>query len=380
MSSGIRQIIKILVAITLLAALVYGIWIIRSVIIYVLISAVIALIGKPVVDRLTDKKWRWIKLNRTMAAALTLFIIIGLFGGIMSIFIPSLISELAVLSQLNVEELFASLEENMSQFERFLHLQPAARENSNGVVEEAVQKFLNFDNITNTFYGLLGGLGNILFAIFSILFITFFFMKEEFLFRNIVLALVPDSFEGRIINISPRLKKVLSRYFAGILIQITIITLLISVGLYFIGFENFIAIAFFAGLMNIIPYIGPLIGMAFGLILGLSTNFTAELSMEPIPLALMIIGVFGLVQLIDNFILQPVIFSNSINAHPLDIFLVISIAAVFGGIPGMIVAVPTYSVLRLLAREFFPNVKFIRRLTQNLQPIDGLRIICFYPN
>ena len=196
-------------------------------------------------------------------------------------------------------------------------------------------------------------------------------MKEEFLFRNIVLALVPDSFEGRIINISPRLKKVLSRYFAGILIQITLITLLISVGLYFIGFENFIAIAFFAGLMNIIPYIGPLIGMAFGLILGLSTNFTAELSMEPIPLAPMIIGVFGLVQLIDNFILQPVIFSNSINAHPLEIFLVISIAAVIGGIPGMIVAVPTYSVLRLLAREFFPNVKFIRRLTQNLQPIDG---------
>ncbi|MGB0177335.1 MAG: AI-2E family transporter, partial [Owenweeksia sp.] len=132
-----------------------------------------------------------------------------------------------------------------------------------------------------------------------------------------------------------------------------------------------VAIAFFAGLMNIIPYIGPLIGMSFGLVIGLSANLTAELSMEPIPLALLIIGVFGVVQLIDNFILQPLIFSSSINAHPLEIFLVISIAAVIAGIPGMIVAVPTYSVLRLLAREFFPNVKAIRKLTQNLQSIDG---------
>ncbi len=370
MNNGIRQIIKIILAIALIVALIYGVWIIRSVIIYVLISAVIALIGKPVVDRLTDKKWKSIQLNRPLAASLTLLLMLSLFAGIMSVFIPSLVREITVLSEIDVDRLFSQLQSNLSQFEKVLHLQGSDTENSKSVLEDALQGIVNFENVSNTFQSLAGGLGNLMFALFSILFITFFFMKEEFLFRNIVLSLVPDSFEAKIINISPRLKIVLGRYFGGIILQISIITTLISIGLYFIGFDNFIAIAFFAGLMNIIPYIGPLIGMAFGLILGLSANLTAELYMDPLPLSLLIIGVFGTVQLIDNFILQPVIFSNSINAHPLEIFLVISIAAVIAGIPGMIVAVPTYSVLRLLAREFFPNVKVIRRLTQNLQSID----------
>ncbi len=372
MNKGVRQTLQILLAVALIVALLFGLWLIRAVIVYILVSAVIALIGKPVVDRLTDKKWKWVRMKRTVAAALTLFLMIAIFTGIMSAFLPPLVTEIAVLSEIDVKQLFAEVKNNVSYFEDLLKRQNIQVEDSENVFAEALHDIFNFDNISSTFQGFIGGLGNLVFALFSIVFITFFFMKEEYLFRNIVLSLVPDSYETRIVRVTPKLKRVLARYFGGLILQIAIVTTLISIGLYFIGFNNYIAIAFFAGLMNIIPYVGPLIGMAFGLVIGLTSYLTsATMGVDPLTLSLLIIGVFGTVQMIDNFVLQPIIFSNSINAHPLEIFLVISIAAVLTGITGMIVAVPAYSVIRLLAREFFPDVKFIRRLTQNLQSIDS---------
>ena len=135
-------------------------------------------------------------------------------------------------------------------------------------------------------------------------------------------------------------------------------------GLKIAGFHNTIVIGFFAGLINVIPYLGPIIGLSFGLLLGMAQTIS-NTSMELGSAFLIIIGVFGVVQLLDNFVTQPVVFSTSIRAHPLEIFLVISFAASMAGISGMIVAVPVYSVVRLLAAEFLSHLKFVRWLTQN---------------
>ncbi|MGB0176425.1 MAG: AI-2E family transporter, partial [Owenweeksia sp.] len=186
MNNGVRQVLRIIFAVALVGFLIYGIWIIRSVIIYVLISAVIALIGKPLVDRLTHKRWKRIQLNRTLAASLTLLLMLGIFAGIMSIFIPSLLREISILSEIDVDSLFNQIENNLSQFERMFHRKSVRTNDTEGMFESALKGVFNFDNLSHTFQSFIGGLGNIMFAIFSILFITFFFMKEEFLFRNIV--------------------------------------------------------------------------------------------------------------------------------------------------------------------------------------------------
>lgn len=359
-----RTILKVLVLLALLALSVYTFWLVRFTLTYLLISAVIALIGKPVVDLLTGEIIPRIKLNRSLAAAITLILIVSVFSGLISLFLPSLLSELKVLGKINFESIFDEIQLEIRQLQSFFIPEREVRPQDDSLLRPGLADILNLDSISDTFAGLLGSLGNLVFALFSILFITFFFLREKYLFRNIVLAIIPDRLESRILHVAPDLRNTLGRYFAGILLQVTIITTLVSLGLKFMGFNNTIVIGFFAGIINVIPYLGPIIGMSFGLLLGLAQSYTVG-DPDLLRSASLIIIVFGVVQMVDNFVLQPIIFSRSIRAHPLEIFIVISFAAALGGIAGMIVAVPVYSVLRLLAAEFFPNVKFVRWLTQS---------------
>ncbi len=363
MNEQSRQLLRTLGTILLIASLGYLLWRVRFTLTYLVISGVLALIGKPVVDLLTGAYWKFLRLSRSLAAAITLLLMVGIFAGILSVFLPALMAELKVLGNVDFEGLYEELRLEVQQLQNFFLPESRQTVGENALLRPGLSSVFSVDSVSDTFAGLLGSLGNIVFAIFSILFITFFFLREKFLFRNIILSFIPDKLEPRVLHVAPNLRNTLGRYFAGLLMQITIITTLVSVGLKLMGFHNTIVIGFFAGLINVIPYLGPIIGMSFGLILGLAQT-VGQYADPPLASAtLSILGVFAVTQLIDNFLLQPIIFSTSIRAHPLEIFIVISFAASLAGISGMIVAVPVYSVLRLLAAEFFAHLKFVRWLT-----------------
>lgn len=366
MNKVTKQILLSVFYLALIAWLGYTLWQVRYTLTYVIISAVISIIGKPVVDILSGEKWEKLKLGRSLSAAITLLVMIGLIGVLFSIFIPSLVHELGVLSNVDYESLYKEIQKEIIALQNSLGMESSLSNKSleNTRLGSRIIEALSFENVSNTFTNLIGSLGNTAFAIFSILFISFFFLREKFLFRNIVLALIPDKYDDRIHKVTPRLRNNLSRYFVGLVLQITIITTLVSVGLKIAGFNNTIVIGFFAGLINVIPYLGPVIGLSFGLLLGMAQTLSNS-SLELGTAFMSILGIFAVVQLIDNFFTQPYVFSTSIRAHPLEIFLVISFAASMAGISGMIVAVPAYSVIRLLAAEFLSHFKFVRWLTQS---------------
>ncbi|HTL83212.1 MAG TPA: AI-2E family transporter, partial [Bacteroidia bacterium] len=120
------------------------------------------------------------------------------------------------------------------------------------------------------------------------------------------------------------------------------------------------------GVMNIIPYIGPLLGGVFAIVIGLSTNLDLDFYHGMIPLVEKIVLVFVIMNLTDGFLVQPMILSNRVKAHPIEIFTVILIAGTLAGIGGMIVAVPVYTILRIIAREFLSKYRFVKRLTGEL--------------
>ncbi|WP_421753182.1 AI-2E family transporter [Croceimicrobium sp.] len=361
-----RQIVLSVFYLALIVWSGYMVWQVRYTLTYVLVSAVISIIGKPLVDALSGERWSKIKINRSLAAAITLLLMMTLIGVLFSIFIPALMHELSVLANVDYESLYQEIQSEIISIQSSLGMDTSNSVSSieGSRIGSRVVEALSFDKVSDTFTNLIGSLGNTAFAIFSIIFITFFFLREKYLFRNIVLSLIPDKYDDRVHKVTPRLRTNLTRYFAGLLLQITIITTLVSVGLKVAGFHNTIVIGFFAGLINVIPYLGPIIGMAFGLLLGMAQTLS-NTNMELGSAFVIILSIFAVVQLIDNFVTQPIVFSTSIRAHPLEIFLVISFAASIAGISGMIVAVPVYSVIRLLAAEFFPQVKFVRWLTQN---------------
>ncbi len=233
-------------------------------------------------------------------------------------------------------------------------------------IQKGIYKYLNPSIIPSIFSTFIGFFGNILVAIMSILFITFFFLKEQGLFNNMITSILPNKYEGQTFTAIDQSSKLLIRYFVGVVIQIMIITIFVSVALSILGVKNALLIGFFAALMNIIPYIGPILGASFAILITLSSNLALPFYDEMLPLLFKVMGVFMVMQFFDNFILQPNIFSKSVKAHPLEIFIVVLMGAKIGGILGMVVAIPIYTVLRVLAKVFFSEFKVVQSITKGI--------------
>lgn len=234
------------------------------------------------------------------------------------------------------------------------------------LLERNIIAYLNPANIQKVLGNTFNAFGDILIGVLAVFFIAFFFLKEQGLFDTMLIAMVPPGYEKQTKQAVDGTSKLLIRYFIGILVQMTIIVVIIASGLTFIGVKNALLIAFFAAIINVIPYIGPAIGMFFAIILTISSNTGLDFYSELMPLLFKVLGLFGLLHLIDNVILQPNIFSKSVKAHPLEIFIIVLMGAKIGGIVGMVLAIPTYIVIRVISKEFLSEFKVIQNLTRNI--------------
>ncbi len=250
---------------------------------------------------------------------------------------------------------------------------PTAVVNATDNPFEKLQKrlfsFFNPSQIPALFSSLVGFMGNFLIAFLSILFITFFFLKEEGLFINFIKALAPSEYGQKILNAADDISRLLTRYFLGVMTQVTIITIFVSTALGLLGVKNALLIGFFAALINVIPYVGPTIGASFGIFITISSNLDMPFYSEMMPLLFMVFGVFAAMQMLDNFVLQPYIFSNSVQAHPLEIFIIILIGAKLYGVLGMVLAIPVYTVIRVIARSFLSEFKIVQALTGGIDDV-----------
>lgn len=226
--------------------------------------------------------------------------------------------------------------------------------------------YLNPQKIQQMFGESLSAFGDIMVGVFSIFFIGFFFLREQGLFDSILTTLVPTKYEQQTKQAVDETSKLLIRYFVGIMIQVTIITIIVSLSLTVLGVKNALLIGFFAGLMNVIPYIGPIIATFAAVMITLSSNMEMSFYTQMVPLLTKVIIVFMVTRLIDDIILQPNIFSKSVKAHPLEIFLIVLVGAKIGGIMGMVLAIPFYTAFRVIGKVFLSEFKVIQRLTRHM--------------
>jgi predicted PurR-regulated permease PerM len=229
---------------------------------------------------------------------------------------------------------------------------------------------LNINMIQNFIGSSINILGNVVIAIFSITFITFFFLKDNRLFFESILMWVPDKYVENVTRALYSVKKLLTRYFIGIVIQSTCIMILITIGMTIAGidFQQALVMGLILGILNVIPYVGPWIGLFIAIIMGVASHINQDFTTVVIPLVTYMIIVEAITHLIDNVVFQPVIFSNSVRAHPLEIFIVVLASGFAAGVPGMILGIPAYTVMRVFAREFFYNFKAVQRITSSLDP------------
>ena len=172
--------------------------------------------------------------------------------------------------------------------------------------------------------------------------------------------------EDKILNSFRKIDHLLSRYFIGLIGQMTILFVLYLIVLLIFGVQNAFVIAFITALLNIIPYIGPLIATVLVAVLTMLSNMGPESQGQMLSTTLYVLIGYSVAQIIDNNVTTPLIFSNSVNSHPLEIFIVILASGFVFGVLGMIVAVPLYTVIKVVAKEFFPENPVVKVLTKGI--------------
>ncbi|MGB0879367.1 MAG: AI-2E family transporter [Polaribacter sp.] len=354
-SNGILRALAIIIGIALL---LYFLYLIQSVIIYIIIAGVLSLIARPIIIFLRRK----LKFPNTLSVVTTMFLMLGFLATLIGMFIPLISEQGRSLSLLEVDSLQANIQNIFNEITTYF--------SSKGIDVLGELKNVNivsqFKEIPNLLNSVVGTVGSLSVGLFSVLFISFFFMKDSRLLKNGVMTLIPNKSEGRFSKSLETINNLLSRYFIGLIFQITILFVLYTIILFVFDIDNAIVIAFLCALLNLIPYVGPMIGAVIMFVLSMTSNIGQDFQTEILPTSLWILGCYFIAQLVDNFASQPLIFSKTTKSHPLEIFLIIIIGGLLFGIVGMITAVPLYTALKVILKEFLSENKIVKSLTKDL--------------
>ena len=359
---------RIIIGIAGLLLLLCFAYFFQDVVVYLIVASVLSLMGRPIMRLLSKVRVREYVLPNSIKAILTLLTLFGIAVLFFVIFVPVIVGQIQKIESIDVDSIARSLQEPINYLEAKALEYHLTDENVSAVEyfqskTVSVLSSVKFSNIANA---VIGFTGDFFIALFSISFITFFFLKDQGMVSNIIITIAPSGYEERVEKIILSVKNLLTRYFIGVLTEVLLVGGLISLGLWIIGVENAATIGFMAGIFNVIPYLGPILGALMGISLTILSSLGLEFYTEMVPLILKVAVVFLVVQLIDNFVFQPFIYSSSVKAHPLEIFLVILMAGSFAGIGGMILAIPTYTVLRVIAKEFLNQFKVVRSITKSI--------------
>ena len=331
----------------------------KTLLIYMLIAGIVSLIGRPI-NQLLMKR---LKMKTVLATTISIVLLLGVLISIFSLFVPLLIQQGQNLSLLDVDLLKINIQTLAEEISIYFQLDNSFWQQQISV--DNLFKNVNLGLLPELLNQTLELLGGFTIGLFSVVFILFFFLKDSYLQEQIILALVNDKVSNRVEKSIEKTKRLLSRYFLGLLLQISILLIIYSIVLAIFQVENAFIIAFLCALLNLIPYLGPIVGAVLMMLLTMSSFIGSDFSSIILPKTIYVMIGFFIGQLIDNFFSQPFIFSNSVKSHPLEIFIVILASGTLLGPVGMIIAIPLYTTLKVIAQEFLAENKIVKALTKN---------------
>lgn len=339
-----------------------------EILVYLLIALIISLMGNPIVRFLDSLRFKKLQIPHAVSAFISLMIILAVLISLIMLIIPVIIDQAEYLSNVDINGILNSMQGPISDTEVWLRNYGFLSETGSieGSLNDSMNQVVQSVNFPEFAGSILGMVGTLSIGIFSVIFLSYFFMRDDQLFFKGLKAFTPRDSHDEIARILFYSKKMLSRYFIGLFTELICVITIISIGMYIVGLENAILIGVVAGIFNIIPYLGPLIGGAIGCVIGLTTLSPEVFADQSGILVLQMLAVFVSANLIDEFVLQPVIFARSVKAHPIEIFIIILMAGTLAGPVGMILAIPGYTLIRIIAMEFFSNWDFVQNITGNL--------------
>ena len=250
-------------------------WYFRTVLLYIALAVVVALIGKPVVRALTRIKIKNFHFPRWLASGLTLALIICICLSLFLLLAPMIGQFVQLINSMNLSGLGNQVYEPLDRLNEFItksipSVDPDFR--IEVYLFNYVKEFLNLNTFSNIIVSLASFIANFGIAVFSVIFIAFFLLMENGLISDTLSSIVPDKYEEKVRRAVKSINTLLSRYFVGISLESLFVAALNSIGLVFIAKIDprlAIVVAFASGILNIIPYLGPLIGDILAVLMGL---------------------------------------------------------------------------------------------------------------
>ena len=356
-----NKIIKGVVTVTAICIALLLLWYLSRVVLYVLLSAVLAIVGRPLVKYLQRLRIGSYEPSRTAASIVTLVVMWLVAGGLIALFVPLVFDKVNDLASLDIDTFMAAIRRPVEDMQLALqHLFAFSEFSIDDTIRTYLSSFIH-NNLVGAFSDVAGLMVTAAISLFSVTFITFYFLKEDGLFYRLVALFFPERFRGNVYHALDSITMLLSRYFGGLLVESMLVMTIISVILTLFGlpFDDALMIGLIMGVMNLIPYAGPVIGCVVSLCIGVLSPMGGDVGHAATLITLTIICV----KVVDDFVIQPTLYSRRVQAHPLEVFLVILIAGYVAGMWGMLLAIPLYTVLRVFAREFFSEYSLVRRLT-----------------
>lgn len=364
------RVIGSLSIIAIIALLIWLGWYFSNITIYIIISLIVTLLATPLKELLMK-----IKISKTrhignhIASALSLILVICIFVGLMVIIAPTIVRQVNTVMNIDSQSFSTSFYSQLENVDNFLRDNNVIKEDESleGIATNYIIEHTKQLNISSIFGNFVQMTGEIFLGIFSVLFISFFFLKDIPKVKDTIVNMVPDQLQDETSHVLLRSKDLLSNYFVGLFTEIVVVILFEFTILSILKISNALLIAVIGGILVIIPYLGSIVACVIGCILAIMGAYISHGDILIVNILIKVISTFIVCRLLDNFFLQPYIASKSVKAHPLEIFLVVLVSGTIAGIPGMMLGIPAYTILRIIAQEFFGNNNFVKTLTKNLR-------------
>jgi predicted PurR-regulated permease PerM len=301
-----------------------------------LISGVLFYLFKPLIEFLVSKK-----IPRLVAILLLYLSLIGIIVALSSVIGPILQEQVNRLIK-NTPQIADALRQQWEIFQQNRTTFPEYVKNLIDVATMKAQQIIS--DIGSNLANILGVITSIVVILVIVPFILFYLLKDGKKAPDQLLNLLPKDQikEGK--SILSDMNKALSTYVQGQVIVSLCVGIMIYIGYLIIGIEYSLILALVAMLTNVIPFVGPFIGIVPALIVGFIDS--------PV-MMLKVIVVVLIAQQIESNLISPQIMGRALDVHPLTIILLLLVASSLGGVLGLILAVPTYAMLKVIVKHTY---------------------------
>lgn len=299
-----------------------------------IIAALLSYILTPLARRLEAAG-----MGRTLAALTLMLVLVGILISLVILFVPEFVQQVQRLqadfnlerTQQLINEVEDSLVEQLSFFGiQKIGIMSALREAIRNEFEEYALYLSSFVNLVQ--------------HLVLIPVVMFFLIRDYRQIRRRAIELLPNRYFEFSLNLLHKIDLQLGNYLRSQLLDALIIGVLSAITLLILDVNFYIVIGMFAGFANLIPYVGPLVGAVTAILFDFITTGTFD---KAVPI---IIG-FGIVQVIDNAVVYPLMVAQQVKMHPLVVLFSVLVGGKFFGMLGLLLAVPFTAMLIVVVRE-----------------------------